>query len=61
MMRFIVSIIWAILIGSAIAYVLSSMGNDPFNLTQALTFSAISFIGIIVVDMALSIAPISDK
>lgn len=60
-MRFIVSIIWALLIGSAIAYVLTNMGNDPFDLTQALTFSAISFIGIIAVDIALKIAPISKE
>lgn len=58
-MRFIVTIIWALLIGGAIAYVLSNMGDEPFNLTQSLTFSAISFIGIIVVDLALKAAPIT--
>lgn len=58
-MRFIVAIIWALLIGSAIAYILTNMGNEPFDLTQAITFSVISFIGIIVVDIALKAAPIS--
>ncbi|HLR72786.1 MAG TPA: DUF2929 family protein [Pseudogracilibacillus sp.] len=53
-MRFIMTIIWAILIGSALAYVLSSMADDPFNFTQALGFAIASFIGIIVMDGVLS-------
>ena len=53
-MRFIMTIIWAILIGSALAYVLSSMGDDPFNFTQAISFAIASFIGIIVMDGVLS-------
>lgn len=53
-MRFIVTIIWALLIGAAIAYVLASMGQEPFNANQALTFSAVSFIGLLLVDLALS-------
>jgi len=57
-MRFIVSMFWALLIGGAIAYVLSNMGNEPFNLTQSLTFSAVTFIGIIAVDFALKLAPV---
>ncbi|HLS23871.1 MAG TPA: DUF2929 family protein [Pseudogracilibacillus sp.] len=60
-MRFIVSIIWALLIGAAISYVLASMGNDAFNLTQSLTFSAISFVGILIVDLALSAASMSKE
>lgn len=53
-MRFIVTIFWALLIGGAIAYVLASMGEDPFNLQQSLTFSIISFVAIILVDLALT-------
>lgn len=53
-MRFIFTIIWALLIGAAIGYVLSSMGNEPFNMIQSLTFSLISFIGILALDLSLS-------
>lgn len=58
-MRFIVTVFWALLIGGAITYVLSNMGNEAFNLTQSLTFSAISFVGIVAVDIALKAVPIS--
>lgn len=34
-MRFIMSFIWAMLISSAISYVLTSMSGDPFNLAHA--------------------------
>jgi len=53
-LRFIVTIFWALLIGAAIAYVLASMGEEPFNLSQSLAFSAISFVAILLVDIALS-------
>jgi len=39
-MRFLMTIIWALLIGGALAYVLSSMAENPFNVTQSLVFSA---------------------
>jgi len=52
--RFIVTIIWALLIGAAIAYVLSSMAEQPFNVSQSVAFSAIAFVGILVVDIVLS-------
>lgn len=54
-LRIIGSVIWALLIGAAVAYVLSSMGSQPFNLSQSLTFSAIVFIGILAVDAALAV------
>jgi len=57
-MRFLATIFWSLLIGGAIAYVLSSMGNETFNLVQSLTFSAISFVGILAVDIALKAAPV---
>lgn len=53
-MRFIVTIIWAILIGAAVSYVLSSMGQQPFNLNQSIAFSAITFFGLLIVDLALN-------
>ena len=53
-MRFIMTIIWSVLIGSALAYVLSSMAEDAFNFTQALGFAIATFIGIIVMDGILS-------
>lgn len=53
-MRFIMTIIWALLIGSALAYVLASMADDAFNFTQALGFAVATFIGIIVIDGILS-------
>lgn len=52
-MRVIATIFWSLLIGGAIAYVLASMGEDPFNLAQSLAFSAISFAAILVLDLAL--------
>ncbi|HEY4601909.1 MAG TPA: DUF2929 family protein [Cerasibacillus sp.] len=40
-MRYIMTIIWALLIGSVLSYVLTSMAGDPFNLNQALILSSI--------------------
>jgi len=45
-MRFIMTIIWALLIGGALAYVLSSMADAPFNVTQSLVFSTVMFVAI---------------
>lgn len=53
-LRIIGTVIWALLIGAAVAYVLASMGSSPFNLMQSLTFSAVIFIGTLIVDFALS-------
>lgn len=53
-MRFIVTLIWAVLIGAAIAYVLASMGQEPFSMEQSIAFSAISFVFLLFVDIALS-------
>ncbi len=53
-MRFIMALVWAILIGSALAYVLSSMAGDPFNLTQAFGYAVAVFIGIVAMDGILS-------
>jgi len=53
-MRFIMTIIWALLIGSALDYILTSMAGGPFNLTQSIVFSAAVFIAILVLDGVLS-------
>lgn len=52
-MRYIMTLIWALLIGAALAYVLNSMAGDPFNVTQSVTFSAGIFIAILLMDMVL--------
>ena len=53
-MRVIMTIIWALLIGGALAYVLSSMGGGSFNMTQSLLYSAGVFIAIIFLDGVLT-------
>jgi len=53
-MRFILPLIWALLIGGALAYVLSSMAGDPFNLTQSISYSVAVFIMILFLDGVLS-------
>ncbi|WP_339228791.1 DUF2929 family protein [Oceanobacillus sp. FSL K6-2867] len=40
-MRYIMTIVWAILIGAAVSYVLTSMGGEPFVLSDALILSAV--------------------
>ncbi|NLI68605.1 MAG: DUF2929 family protein [Bacilli bacterium] len=46
--------IWAILIGAAVAYVLTKMGEQPFDLNQSIAFSAIVFVFLLIVDFALN-------
>lgn len=53
-MRFILPLIWALLIGGALAYVLSSMAGDPFNWTQSISYSVAVFIMILFLDGVLS-------
>ncbi|WP_191126319.1 DUF2929 family protein [Cerasibacillus terrae] len=40
-MRYIMTVIWALLIGGVVSYVLTSMAGDPFNLNTSLIISAI--------------------
>ena len=49
-MKYIMALVWAVLIGSALGYVLASMAGDPFNFTQSLVYAAGVFIAIIAVD-----------
>ncbi len=55
-MRFIITLIWSLLIGGALAYVLSSMGNESFNVTQSIVFSASAFIAITLLDGVLHVS-----
>lgn len=47
-MRFIITLIWALLIGSAISYVLTSMAGDPFNFSHGLILGVIFAIAIFI-------------
>jgi len=55
-MRFIMALIWALLIGSALGYILTSMADEAFNFTQSIGFSIAAFIAIIFIDAVLSAA-----
>ncbi|MBO1003610.1 DUF2929 family protein [Pseudogracilibacillus auburnensis] len=50
------TIIWALLIGGALAYVLASMAGEPFNVTQSLAFSISMIIGIVLLDGVLHVS-----
>lgn len=54
-MKYIMTIVWALLIGSALAYILSSMAGDPFNMVQSLVYSGVVFIIILIMDNVLSV------
>ncbi|HLR42624.1 MAG TPA: DUF2929 family protein [Pseudogracilibacillus sp.] len=53
-MRVIVSLIWAFLISSALAYILSSMANEMFNFTQALGLTISMIVTVLIIDGLLS-------
>lgn len=40
-MRFVMVAIWSVLIGAVVSYVLTSMANEPFNLTTSFILSGI--------------------
>lgn len=48
MVRYIVTIIWAVLISAVISYVLSSMAGEPFSIEGSLLLAAIFAVGIFV-------------
>ncbi|HLS60991.1 MAG TPA: DUF2929 family protein [Virgibacillus sp.] len=45
-MRYIMVLIWSVLIGSALSYVLTSMSGDPFEFSHALILAGIFFVAI---------------
>ncbi|WP_187695432.1 DUF2929 family protein [Oceanobacillus piezotolerans] len=40
-MRYIMTIVWAVLIGAAVNYVLTSMGGETFVMSDALIFAVL--------------------
>jgi len=48
MLRYIVAIIWAVLVGAVVSYVLASMADEPFSISGSLVLAAIFAIGIFV-------------
>lgn len=40
-MRFVMVAIWSVLVGAVVSYVLTSMANEPFNLTSTFVLSGI--------------------
>lgn len=52
-MKYIASLIWALIIGSTLAYILSSMKEDPFLISQAVTYSLAVFIIVTLIDAVL--------
>lgn len=55
-MRFIMTIIWALLIGGALAYILASMAGASFNLSQSVVFSVAIVLGILFLDGVLKVS-----
>jgi len=45
-MRYVMVLIWSVLIGSALSYVLTSMSGDPFEFNHALILAGIFFVAI---------------
>lgn len=45
-MRYIMTIFWAVLISTAISYVLTSMGGEPFIFSEALILAAVIIVGV---------------
>lgn len=46
-MRYIMVVIWSVLVGLAVSYVLTSMANEPFSLSNSLVLSAVFAIFVI--------------
>lgn len=59
-MKYVMTLIWAILIGGALAYVLASMAGDAFNVTQSIVYSIAAFIAISIMDVVLAV-PADEK
>lgn len=53
-MKYVFSLIWSVLIGAAVAYVLTSMANEPFNLTLLLVLAGVFFIAVVSIDTVLN-------
>ena len=53
-MRVVVTIIWAFLIVAALNYILTSMAQTPFNMTQTITYTICAILGVFLLDGVLS-------
>lgn len=53
-MKYVFSLLWAVLIGAAVSYVLTSMANEPFNVVLLLILAVIIFIAVVVIDAVLN-------
>ncbi|HLR64232.1 MAG TPA: DUF2929 family protein [Pseudogracilibacillus sp.] len=52
-MKYVFSLLWAFLIGAAVSYILASMANEPFNTTLLAIFTAVIFLAVVLIDLAL--------
>lgn len=48
-MSYVMTLIWSVLIGGAIAYVLTSMAGEPFNLTATLFLGGVFAITVFII------------
>ena len=46
-MKYVMTLIWSMLLSFIVSYVLSSMAGDPFILTQAIVLGIIFFLAVI--------------
>lgn len=46
-MKYVMTLIWSMLLSFIVSYVLSSMAGDPFIITQALVLGGIFFVAIV--------------
>ncbi len=46
-MKYVMTLIWSMLLSFIVSYVLSSMAGDPFILTQALVVGGVFFVAIV--------------
>lgn len=53
-MKYVFSLLWAVVIGTVVSYVLTSMANEPFNLTLLFILAGLLFIATIIIDAVLN-------
>lgn len=53
-MKYIMTLIWSMLLSFIISYILSSMADDPFILNQALVLGGIFFVAIVILGTVIA-------
>lgn len=53
-MKYVMTLVWSMLLSLVVSYVLGSMAGDPFILTEAVILGVIFFIAITLLGMILS-------